>query len=198
MAHWEKAGYVPWDEVWRMEFEIKRATLARFKIKKVWDLLLSLPGLWSYLTTRFLRLAVPSPSDKTRSRWPNRPLWSDIAGVGWEGEQTTLVARGVLTNAPSDVWLARQGASLITSMMSREGLTDPKLAAAMLVKIVYATLEEQGAIYGAPVETMLGVKAALKALKYGMGQKNPNEAVARRVMDADVSDANQWRKPGRE
>ena len=194
MAHWAKAGYVPWDEVWRMEFEIKRATLARFDIKTVEDLLLSLPGLWSYLTTKFLRLAEASPSDRTRSRWVNRHLWNDIAGVAWEGDQATLVAQGVLTNAPSDEWLARQGASLITSMMAREGLTDPKLAAAMLVKIVYAAMEEKESIYGAAVETALGVKAALKARKYGMGQNNPNEAVARRVVDAEVSDANQWRK----
>ena len=34
----------------------------------------NLNGLWSYATTDWLRLTIPTPEDEPRSRWPVHPL----------------------------------------------------------------------------------------------------------------------------
>ncbi len=182
---WQQAGWVPWDEAWRLEFELKRATLARFHISTIDQLMDRLPGLWAHLVGKFLRLAVPNPNDNTRSRWANHPLWDNIASVKWAGLQVAVTAKAVLNDAPSDEWLARQAGSLISSMMAREGIDDPKLAAALLVKLVYCTYENKEMIYGATPEDILRTRADLKARKYGT-RLNSNKHVKEKWRDEDA------------
>ena len=61
--------------VWRLEFELKREVLTQKGLSKLYQVLNHLNGLWSYATTEWLRLTLPSDDDKTRSRWPIHPLW---------------------------------------------------------------------------------------------------------------------------
>ena len=53
--------------VWRLEFELKREVLTQKGLSKLYQVLDHLDGLWSYATTEWLRLTLPSEDDKTRS-----------------------------------------------------------------------------------------------------------------------------------
>jgi len=93
------AAYNPEQHVWRLEFELKREGITGFRLQatpeaedpdEALDAELEaedLPSvgtirkalrwaeqLWRYLTTRWLRLVVPS-GDANRARWPTHPTW---------------------------------------------------------------------------------------------------------------------------
>jgi hypothetical protein len=78
---WKAAGWDGQQVVWRMEFEAKREVLKQLGIYKLNNLLELQSALWLYLTQDWLRLATPSLTDSNQTRWPNHPLWDDIAQV---------------------------------------------------------------------------------------------------------------------
>ena len=89
---WQKCG---WEGgvVWRLEFELKREVLTQKGISKLYQVINHLNGLWSYGTTEWLRLTLPSEDDQTRSRWVTHPLWDLLSSVDWEGNGGPLSKR---------------------------------------------------------------------------------------------------------
>lgn len=71
---WREAGWDGEQAVWRLEFQFKREVLDQLGLSSVPGVLGNLNGLWSYATTEWLKLTIPSESDQTRSRWPIHPL----------------------------------------------------------------------------------------------------------------------------
>jgi hypothetical protein len=65
------------DKVWRIEWQVRKATLKRFSIETLTDLSDNSGDLLRYLAQEHDTLRVPSP-DTNRSRWPLHPLWADI------------------------------------------------------------------------------------------------------------------------
>ena len=79
--------------MWRLEFEFRREVLAQLQLDALPSVLEHLNGLWSYATTEWLKLCIPSEADKTRSRWPIHPLWMALASIDWETPGGPLSAR---------------------------------------------------------------------------------------------------------
>lgn len=121
---WAVAGWQPGQTVWRLEFQLRREALTELGVTTVPDLLKDLAGLWDYATGSWLRLTIPNPFDATATRWPDHPLWSDLAGVPWSSVSPAPLARVRMERVPSDESLFVNGLSGLTSFMARHGMTD--------------------------------------------------------------------------
>lgn len=122
---WSAAGWEPDQKVWRMEFQVKREALKELGIRGLPDLMGKRHNLWQYLCEDYLRLAIPSETDQTRSRWPNHPFW-DALGACFlvEGLASGKLARFSPTRPPSDELLFLNGLGALSSFMAREGISD--------------------------------------------------------------------------
>lgn len=65
------------DDVWRIEWQVRKELLRRFSIRTVSDLLGGQGDVLRYLASEHDTLRVPS-SDPNRSRWPLHALWVDL------------------------------------------------------------------------------------------------------------------------
>lgn len=65
---WREAGWKGELPVWRLEFQFKREVLDQLGLSSLPSALGNLNGLWSYATTEWLKLTLPSETDQTRSR----------------------------------------------------------------------------------------------------------------------------------
>lgn len=79
----------PTDDVWRVEWQVRKETLKRFGLRTFDDLFEGYGDLLRYLVAEQTSLRVKT-DDSNRSRWPVHPLWSLLS------EQIdTLPAQGV-------------------------------------------------------------------------------------------------------
>jgi len=65
------------DDVWRIEWQVRKAVLRRFGIRTLADLAERQGDLLRYLAGEHDSLRVPE-EDANRSRWPLHPLWVDL------------------------------------------------------------------------------------------------------------------------
>lgn len=73
-------------DVWRVEWQVRKAVLRRFEIRSIEDLTERCGDLLRYLSCEHDKLHVPS-MDSNRSRWSLHPLWADLQGrvSNWPG-----------------------------------------------------------------------------------------------------------------
>lgn len=121
---WHKAGWNGYDPVWRLEFQLKREVLTQKGLSKLTEVMDNLNGLWSYATTEWLRLTLPNPEDKTRSRWPIHPLWGYLSSVDWQTDNNPLLPRFSSARIPSNEMIFRGALSSLVSFMAREQITN--------------------------------------------------------------------------
>lgn len=121
---WRAAGWEGKKPVWRMEFEAKRGSLKELCIYKVRHLLELQVALWRYHTQDWLRLAIPSATDGNAARWPNHPLWDQIASVFQHETEQPRLSRFTPARLPADERLFLHGLGGLTSFMAREGIED--------------------------------------------------------------------------
>lgn len=121
---WAREGWDGEAQVWRMEFQIRREGLPQEMLGNAADVLPCNGSLWRYLCDEWLRLAVPSASDETRSRWPTHPLWQDLSRLWDIDPEAPPLTRVPKSRLPSDDQLFRNGISGLTSFMAREAITD--------------------------------------------------------------------------
>jgi hypothetical protein len=164
---WEKAGWVPWDSVWRAEGRFRRLILSEFGLNTLDDVLRSLPGLWAYLTNTSLRLTIPNESDSTRARWPNHAFWDALAGVQWNRPFSKLSREYKDLNAPSDRILAIRTIACLTSVMGRDAILEPGAAWDWLRAVSMSYLRGRESITGKTPEDALIERAQDKARRYG-------------------------------
>ncbi|MCJ0825947.1 replication initiation factor domain-containing protein [Luteimonas sp. 50] len=120
---WAMEGWDGAAQVWRMEFQIRREGLPAQMLGAAADVLACNGSLWRYLCDDWLRLAIPSGSDDTRSRWPTHPLWEDLSRVWDIDPEAPPLTRVPKSRLPSDDRLFRHGISGLSSFMAREGIT---------------------------------------------------------------------------
>jgi hypothetical protein len=98
--------FVLWDgqdqDVWRIEWQIRKAVLRQFSICTFADLQKIGGDLLRYLCAEHTSLRVPN-GDENRSRWPVHPLWADLQGriremaqmgvCRFDGKNTALAER---------------------------------------------------------------------------------------------------------
>ena len=166
--YWRLYGWTRADQVWRLEFQLRRDALKEFGILHVEDLPSSLRGLWAYLTEEWLRLAVTSPSDDNRARWRTHPLWSDIQRCPDWCVLGVAVQRRVATRTPDNHYLMVNGLAPITSFMAKEGLLQFETAlrrfgaAARRYHSRYGNMNRQG------LDNYILRKVTEKRVRYGL------------------------------
>jgi len=65
------------ENVWRIEWQVRKDTLKRFGIRKFEDLTKKKKSLLKWLSNEHDTLRIPS-TDSNKSRWPLHPLWMDV------------------------------------------------------------------------------------------------------------------------
>jgi hypothetical protein len=173
---WQKAGWDAQGVIWRLEFELKREVLTQKKLSKLYQVLDHLNGLWSYATTEWLRLTLPSEDDKTRSRWPIHPLWGFLSAVDWEGKGGALTKRFSPTRSPNDDKLFQIGFSAILSYMAKHGFPAHELyeGSEDFMANAYAYHEHKAHELGLPFDNLIAEKLALKHRQFNTGLNDPD------------------------
>lgn len=121
---WKAAGWNGTRQVWRIEFEAKRAALVSLQIPKLVHLLPNQTSLWRYFTENWLRLTVPTATDSNRARWNNHPLWDFITSAFDSENEQAKLQRFNPARLPEDERLFVHGLGGITSFMASRGIDD--------------------------------------------------------------------------
>jgi hypothetical protein len=165
---WRQAGWDAVTPVWRLEFEFRREVLAQLGMDALPHVLEHLGGLWSYASTEWLKLCVPSDSDSTRSRWPIHPLWVALASIDWETEGGPLSRTFTATRAPSRVWIGKRALSLVASMGSISGATNFEEASAELLHAASDALGDRYSMSGISLEAGFFEMVEINNRKYNL------------------------------
>lgn len=67
------------ENIWRIEWQVRKSILRRFAIRTFEDLTTNQGDLLRYLATEHDSLRLKT-QDQNRSRWPLHPLWGDLVG----------------------------------------------------------------------------------------------------------------------
>jgi hypothetical protein len=140
---WREIGWDTVQPVWRLEFQFKREVLDQLGLNSVPGVLDHLNGLWSYATTEWLKLTMPSETDKTRSRWPIHPLWLALSSIDWETQGGPLLREYSPSRAPSEEWVARRALSATASFGALIGTKDFNAAFDALGNAAFNVLDNQ-------------------------------------------------------
>ncbi len=182
---WQKAGWEASGMVWRLEFELKREVLTQKGLSKLYQVLGNLNGLWSYATTEWLRLTIPSDDDKTRSRWPIHPLWGFLSAVDWEGKGGPLAKRFSPSRSPNDDKLFQIAYSAILSYMAKHGFPATELyeGAEDFLANAYAFHEKKANDLGLPFDDFIAERLALKHRQYNTAINDPEQEAKRKAKE---------------
>jgi len=190
---WREAGRQDGEEVWRLEFQIKRDVLAQMGIAALSAALRHLSGLWSYATTEWLRLAIPNGDDQTRSRWPVHPLWGYLSSVDWESAGGPVLRHFSASRAPKDEKLLSLYLSALVSFMAKRGITDLHQGQETLLAAAVEYYSGKACWDGLSFEHYFAERVALKARKFNTLLNEPE--ILERVDEADVAvRAEEYRK----
>jgi hypothetical protein len=132
------------EDIWRIEFQIRRPVLKELKIDTVEDLVANRAELWAYLTRRWFTLREPGPENATR-REPS-PLWQAVQESVGEAAEDGLV-RCKPGDCPADAsWYVSHVAGCMVGYAARKGIDDASAAAGALATDVtnYWRVQGQG------------------------------------------------------
>jgi len=120
---WGQNGWDGEQDVWRLEFQLRRESLAAFELVPYEKAIAALPSLWKYATRNWLRHTCPSTTDTTQSRWLTSPFWKSIQSTEWDEGTAAPLSRIYPDKArsPSDYFLFINGLSTLTAFAAREG-----------------------------------------------------------------------------
>jgi hypothetical protein len=165
---WAAEGWDGLQSVWRMEFQVRREGLP-LNMSGPAELALPLCGpLWRYLCEDWLRLAIPSESDDTRSRWPTHPLWEDLARVWDIDPEAPPLTRVSKSRLPKDDYLFRAGIAGLTSFMAREGIDDYVEGVGEFLHALEAYYDNPNRQFPEGLEDYIRRKTKLKAHRYNV------------------------------
>lgn len=170
---WREAGWDAVQPVWRLEFQFKREVLDQLGLNSVPGVLDNLNGLWSYVTTEWLKLTMPSDSDKTRSRWPVHPLWMALASIDWETSGGPLLREYSPSRAPGKEWVARRALSAIASFGALIGVQDFNAALDALGVAAFNVLDNQAFGIGLSHWDVFREKVEILHRKYNTAMNAP-------------------------
>lgn len=192
---WQATGWNGEGLVWRLEFEMKREVLVQKGLSKLPEVLNHLDGLWSYATTEWLRLTLPSADDKTRSRWPIHPLWGFLSAVDWATQGGPLTRRFSPTRSPHDDKLLQMACSVLVSFAAKHGFDADQLHEAHeeLIARLIERLGHQAADGGQRFEDYVDEKIALKRRQFNTGVNDPDQEAKRKAKEV-AEQAKAYRK----
>ncbi len=164
---WWGEGWDRHSQVWRLEFQIRRSVLVEQGISSFDDLLAILNSLWRYATQNWLRLVLPG-EDKTRSRWPDHPLWIELQEVELGQGNQALLKRCRFNRIPDDRYRFINGLTGITSHMAIENIQTFKEAAPLFIEEAIGFHSWNSINTGEDIEAYCQRQAALKARRYNI------------------------------
>lgn len=170
---WKQAGRLDDEPVWRLEFQIKREVLSQMKIVRLAETLRHLNALWCYATDEWLRLAIPNPEDKTRSRWPIHPLWGYLSSIDWETPGGPLLREFSPARAPADAKLYSLYVAVLTSFMAKRGIADLYEGQEELVAAVVEFYMNKAFWEGMSFDDYFAERIALKARLFNSALNDP-------------------------
>lgn len=136
------------EEVWRVEFQLRRETLRSFGVETVEDLRAKAPGLWRHLTTRWLSIRLHDSSNTTRRE--AHPWWDAVQRCAETLGQVMDVPRVEVDSIaiPAEWYVSHVGGCL-ASFAAREGVETPEAAVELLASrvLVYWTERDWGSEY---------------------------------------------------
>ena len=162
---WWGEGWDRRSKVWRLEFQIQRSVLVDQGVSSFDDLLATLNTLWEYATQNWLRLVLPG-EDKTKSRWPNYPLWTVLHNADLGHGNHELLKRGRSTGIPGERQRFINGLAGITSHMAIENIETFKDAYPSYFQAAKDFHLSNSIFTGENIEAFCRRHAALKARKY--------------------------------
>lgn len=184
---WQKAGWDGKAVIWRLEFELKREVLTQKNLSKLHQVLNHLNGLWSYATTEWLRLTLPSDDDKTRSRWPTHPLWGFLSSIDWETNGGPLGKRFSPTRSPNDDKLLQMACNALFSYSAKHGFDGSQIYEAkdeLLAKMVeYIDAKAYECLQ--PFERYVEDKIALRRRQYNTAINDPEQEAKRQAKELE-------------
>jgi hypothetical protein len=128
------------NEVWRIEWQVRKDVLRRFGIRTFVDLNDQQGDLLRYLAHEHDTLRIKA-EDGNRSRWPLHPLWLDV-----QSQIETLNSQGIYREVDA--------ASLLNERMTRMGIS------------IYGYLKRIAAVHGVQHgEPFVGMTEAMKRLQ---------------------------------
>ena len=174
---WLPAGWLPGQQVWRLEFECKRDYLKERGLSSLESVLVNLNGLWSYATTEWLRLTEPNPADSTRARWPTHPLWIALASVDWETNGGVLLKRFTNARMPDEKRLYGTVFSSLASYMAIHQIDDKNVALDGLLSKMHQHFQGIADYHGVEVDELLIQRMAAKTRLFnsGVNYQEPEE-----------------------
>jgi hypothetical protein len=165
---WASEGWDGVSQVWRMEFQLRREGLPPEMLASAADALGVSGQVWRYLCDDWLRLAIPSESDETRTRWPTHPLWQDLSRLWDIDPEAPPLTRVPKTRAPSDDYLFRAGIAGLTSFMAREGIQDYGHGLGEFLHALEAYYDDPARDFPEGLQDYIQRKAKAKARRYNV------------------------------
>ena len=165
---WAAEGWDGAEQIWRMEFQVRREGLPTPMLGAAGEALPLCGNLWRYLCEDWLRLAVPSDSDDTRTRWPTHPLWEQIAALWDTLPDAPPMTRVTKQRPPSDDRLFRHGISGLSGFMAREGITDYSEGLGEFLHAMEAYYDAPERQFPESVQAYMKRKAKAKARRYNV------------------------------
>ncbi len=166
---WLPAGWLPGQQVWRLEFECKRDYLKERGLSSLESVLVNLNGLWSYATTEWLRLTEPNPNDSTRARWPTHPLWIALASVDWETAGGVLLKRFTNARYPDEKRIYGMVFSSLASYMAVHQIDDKNVGIDGLLGKMHEHFQGQAYNQGLEVDELLAQRVAARTRTFNTG-----------------------------
>ncbi len=165
---WRAQGWNGTDQVWRLEFQFRRAVLKELGVCYTKDLVANCGGLWRYACEDWLRLVQLSGSDQTRSRWPTHPLWELLTQASWSAGPAEPLSRISAARVPSDDRLFVNGLAGITSYMAREGIDSLEEAVAAFVEAAERFHRDRDPDASAQLARYVGTKVIEKTRRFNL------------------------------
>lgn len=173
---WKAAGWKEGEPIWRLEFQFKREMLIQKDLSKLNDVLTNMNGLWSYATTEWLKLTLPNPEDKTRSRWAIHPMWASLASLDWETSGGVLKQRFSNDRAPNDQAALNRGFSAVTTWMAANGYRDYETAIHPFFMALDSFVNNRAMDFGMGFEELVTEKVSTKARRFNTLDNNEKSA----------------------
>jgi hypothetical protein len=114
-------------DVWRIEFQLRRAALRSFEVDTMEDLQRKLGGMWKYLTSDWFSLR--ARDNKNTSRRSILPFWQAVQEVASQFGPSVDVKRTLATTSPaSAMWYVNRAAAFLAGYAAPMGYQDFELA----------------------------------------------------------------------
>lgn len=122
---WKVHGWDGSRTVWRHETQLLRDAIKQCGINTVADLVKNQSALWEKYSYSSMRLVIPNPKDKTKSRWPLHPLWPDVMAAGLLSSEFIRLVRKRPTYVPKWEASLRRMLGNISTMIAIDDVATP-------------------------------------------------------------------------